>query len=203
MASIWSWKICLESYNSRPISVDLPSSTDPVVASRTSSMFLGSATGVISSRKSEVGSRKPENAPYPASRGPLPPPLRSGGQRPRGPWSGGKENSPLEIALTFAVFHRCLGGAIVGPAGTALGDPGGGNLVNDLLNGGGGRLEGAGAGHVAHGAKPHKCLEGLLPVHQVEEVALGHQHSIALEHPPLVGEVDLGEVDLFLEDVLV
>jgi hypothetical protein len=37
-ASSWSSKIALESYNSRPMSVDLPSSTEPAVANRSRSI---------------------------------------------------------------------------------------------------------------------------------------------------------------------
>src|SRR4051812_18092261 len=40
-ASIWSSKIDLESYSRRPTSVDLPSSTDPAVASLRMSMLTG------------------------------------------------------------------------------------------------------------------------------------------------------------------
>src|SRR6266540_2790511 len=37
-ASSWSWKICFESYSRRPMSVLFPSSTDPAVARRSSSI---------------------------------------------------------------------------------------------------------------------------------------------------------------------
>src|SRR5579872_1047273 len=40
MCSIWSTMICFESKRRRPISVDLPSSTEPAVTSRRSSVEL-------------------------------------------------------------------------------------------------------------------------------------------------------------------
>src|SRR6266545_1432872 len=42
-ASSWSSKIDFESYRSRPMSVDLPSSTEPAVANRSMSMLIGRA----------------------------------------------------------------------------------------------------------------------------------------------------------------
>src|SRR5690606_12224675 len=66
IASSWSWKICFESYSRRPISVDLPSSPEPVVASRTSSMSWRFATVVtIRSWFAGGGGRGPSEVPLP------------------------------------------------------------------------------------------------------------------------------------------
>src|SRR2546421_12468850 len=42
MCSSWSTRICFVSYSKRPISVDLPSSTEPAVTSRSSSVSRNS-----------------------------------------------------------------------------------------------------------------------------------------------------------------
>src|SRR5258708_33801266 len=57
-ASSWSSKIDFESYSSRPISVDLPSSTDPAVANRNRSM-RGAAAGCPSALLTESISEVP------------------------------------------------------------------------------------------------------------------------------------------------
>src|SRR5918997_2139999 len=91
--SSWSSKMDFVSYSSRPISVDLPSSTDPAVANRTSSE-VRCLTGL----------------PFVAAPG-----------------------ATLEVALLLAVLHRGLGHAVVSARLTALGDPGGRDLGNDVL----------------------------------------------------------------------
>src|SRR3954454_21561262 len=97
--SSWSSSTALESKSSRPISVDLPSSTDPAVA-----------------RRSEVG---------------------------------------LEAAGNLAVLHRGLGDAVVGARLAAFGDAGAGDLVDDVGQRDGGRLDRARAAHVADRAVAH------------------------------------------------
>src|SRR5437870_4399779 len=119
-ASYWSSKICFESYNRRPMSVLLPSSTDPAVAKRRSS--------VIGSLRSS---------------------LRCAARS-------------SEVALALAVLHGGLGELVVGARGTPLGDPAGGHLGDDLLDGGGGRLDRPGARCVADRAVAHGCLVDLV-----------------------------------------
>src|SRR3954454_6325485 len=54
MCASWSARISLESYSSRPISVDLPSSTDPHVTRRTSPPAAWACAGVIGGPPLEV-----------------------------------------------------------------------------------------------------------------------------------------------------
>src|SRR5262245_23319215 len=57
----------------------------------------------------------------------------------------------LEIPRLLAVLHGGLGGLVIG-AGAALGDAGGGNLGDDVVDGIGRALDHAGADHVGDGA---------------------------------------------------
>src|SRR5918995_7359860 len=121
------------------MSVDLPSSTEPAVANRRSSMC---------------------SQPF------------------------------LEVALALAVFHAGLADAVVGPRGAALGDAGHRGLLDDRLDTHCRRLDGAGAGGVAHGAEADRALLELLAIEQRDPRRLGQPHAIALQHPPAVGEID-------------
>src|SRR5690349_12339549 len=124
-ASSWSSKIALESKSSRPIRVDFPSSTLPAVAKRRMS--------IRTALQRSYGFRGKT-----ASEGAL-------GSHAAGlPWrtAGAVEDHALEVALPLTVFHRGLGGSVVGAGGTALGDPGGRDLIDDLLDRRGGGLDG-------------------------------------------------------------
>src|SRR5215207_253849 len=134
------------------MSVDLPSSTEPAVANRRSSMCV--------------------SQPF------------------------------LEVALALAVFHAGLTDAVVGPRGAALGDAGHRGLLDDRLYARCHRLDGAGAGGVAHGAKADGTLLDLLAVEQRDPRRLGQPHAVAVEHPPGVGEVDARQLDALGGDVL-
>src|SRR5918994_1220177 len=156
----WSAIRALASNSSRPISVDLPSSTEPAVATRSIS---GSFRG-------------------------------SGCRDPRG--------GPLEVPDSLSIFHGRLARAVVGARLTALGHARGGDLGHDVLERGGARAHGARAGHVADRAVADPLGEGLLPVHALDEVADRVEHPVALEHIPLVGDVEARDLELLGEDVL-
>src|SRR5690606_39454896 len=64
--------------------------------------------------------------------------------------------SCLEVPLALAVLHRGLGQLVVGAGGAALGQPGGGDLGDHLLDRVGVGVHRAGAGHVAHGPVAHQ-----------------------------------------------
>src|SRR6185369_5823504 len=103
-ASSWSEKMAFESYSSRPISVDLPSSTEPAVAKRRRSICR--CCGVSST---EV---------------------------------------MLEVPLTLAVFHGRLAHLVVAAGRPALGDAGGRDLVDHLVDRVRVAADGGGAGRV-------------------------------------------------------
>src|SRR5436853_1952470 len=103
-----SSRMDLVSYRSRPMRVLLPSSTDPAVATR----------------------RRPALAID------SPPPWLTLPIKHFAPESGAKcLLGRSEVALALAVFHGGLREAVVGPGGAALGDAGGGDLLDDLLAG--------------------------------------------------------------------
>src|SRR6266487_140377 len=111
MCSSWSARICFVSKSSRPISVDLPSSTEPAVTSRSSS---------VSSIEREVA-------------------------------IGG-----LEVANALPVLHRGLADAVVGARLAPFGDPGRGDLADDLLDRRRLADDASGAAHVSDRAEPHR-----------------------------------------------
>src|SRR5690606_5035533 len=116
------------------------------------------------------------------------------------PWRS--EGCPSEVAFPLAVFHRGFRGAVVGPGGPALGDPGGRDLLDDLLDRGGRGRHGARAGHVADGAVAHHGLEERLVVAALDDVAVGQEHAVALEDLARVGDVDGRDLDALAADVV-
>src|SRR5581483_12037679 len=90
------------------MSVLLPSSTEPAVATRSIPEWRTSS----------------ESAAVAAGR--WPPPNRRCGRL--------RHPSPSEVALALAVLHRGLRGAVVGARLAALGDPRGGDLRDHLLD---------------------------------------------------------------------
>src|SRR5690606_5764824 len=112
------------------------------------------------------------------------------------------EECPSEVALPLAVLHRGLRGAVVGSGGAALGDPGGRDLLDDLLDRAGRGLDGAGAGHVAHGAVAHHRLEQRLVLAALDHVGVGQEHAVAFEDLARVGEVDRRDLDALTPDVV-
>src|SRR5918999_5591494 len=169
--SSWSSKIDFVSYSSRPISVDLPSSTEPAVAKRTSSEVRG------------IVGRPLVAAPVAVAI------TRTGGSRPRTP----DDAWPVsEIPLLLAVLHGRLRDPVVGARLAALGDPSGGDLRHHRLERLGRRGDGARTAHVAHRAEAHGLLERLLAGQQLDKVGDRVEHAVAAEHAPLVREVDAG-----------
>src|SRR3954447_20801823 len=133
-ASSWSSKRALVSCSKRPISVLLPSSTEPAVVKRSRSVMMA-----------------------PPARGGGPPPVSMvRGPGPTGPSTRSK------IPLALAVLHGRLREPVVGAGGTSLGHPAGGRLGHDLLGGDGVGPHGAGARHVADRAVAHRLEERLL-----------------------------------------
>src|SRR5207248_675077 len=108
----------------------------------------------------------------------------------------------LEVATAFAVLHGRLAHSVVGARLAALGDARGCDLLNHGVERDRPRLHGARARHVAHRAVPHARLERLLAFDQLDEWAERIEHAVALEHLALVGEVDRGDLELLLGDVL-
>ena len=67
--------------------------------------------------------------------------------------------------------------------------------------GGGGGLDGAGAGHVAHGAVAHGAGDDLLAVAQPVDAAGRQPHPVTQEDLALVGVVEAGQGDVLALDV--
>src|SRR5436305_5481555 len=170
--SSWSSNTCLASYSRRPIRVLLPSSTEPAVVKRSRSS--------VTARPSRRCARRPA----------------------RGARHSSSSRRPLEVTGLLAILHRRLGHPIVGPGLAALGDSRGGDLEHHLLQAGGLRADAAGAAHVAHGAVANGVPEHLLAVDQLGAGPLGVEHPVTLEHLTLVREVDGGDLELLLVDVL-
>src|SRR3954462_402489 len=159
-SSSWSARIAFASWSRRPISVDLPSSTEPAVARRSRS------------------DRATDAAPCPLL------PL------------------PLEVAGNLAVLHGGLADAVVGARLAALGDLRRGDLGHDVVQGGRGRGDRAGAAHVADRAIADARVERLLAFDQLHEGRQRVEDPVAAEDPALVGEVDRRDLEALLRDVL-
>src|SRR5699024_7093239 len=61
------------------------------------------------------------------------------------------EGAHLEVALAFAVLHGCLTGPVVGPGLATFGDPGRGDLRDDLVQFHRGGLDRTGTGEITDG----------------------------------------------------
>src|SRR6185503_5734524 len=159
-SSSWSERIAFASCSSRPMSVDLPSSTDPAVARR------------MRSDRSRAG------RPLPLA------------------------EAPLEVPGNLAVLHRGLGYAIVGAGLAALGDLRRRDLGDDVVQRRRGRADRARAAHVAHRPVAHALGERLLAVDELHVRRDRVEHPVATEDLALVGEVDRGNLEALLGDVL-
>src|SRR6478752_5377652 len=189
-AASWSESTDFVSWRSRPTRVDLPSSTEPAVASRRSvpraapATAAGSRTGVVCVGALISGC-----------------PCRGAPATNRS--EGRAENvvGSSEVALLLAVLHGGLGDPVVGTRGAALGQGRGGHLDDDLGVRARRGLDGPGARHVADGAVAHEArLDGLVvsrPAHRTD----GEPHAVALEDLALVGVVERRERDVLAVDV--
>ena len=83
-----------------------------------------------------------------------------------------------EIALFFPVFHGGFGAFVIG-AGAAFGLAGGGDFGDDLVEGGGGGLDGTGAGGVTDGTEADDLAAGRFVVLRLEEPGDGEQGAAA------------------------
>src|SRR3954470_3865297 len=110
--------------------------------------------------------------------------------------SSSASRNSLEVANALPVLHRRFGDAVVGARLTALGDAGGGDLGDDLVDGGGNAHDATGAGQVAAGAEADRRVERLLVREALDEVGDGVEHPVALEHVALVREVDRGQLEV-------
>src|ERR1700685_788658 len=100
-----------------------------------------------------------------------------------GPPAGGEPGNVvmgLEVPLTLAVFHRRLRKAVVGPGGSALGDPGRGDLTDDLLHRVGRGDHRSRAGGVPDGTEAHRLLADFLACPGAHPFADGQEHARAL-----------------------
>src|SRR3954447_5140804 len=165
--------------------VDLPSSTEPAVAILNKALI---AAPRGHSRCSGPSSPRAAPSSRPAS------PAPCGSSRER-------SSRSLEVALFLAVFHAGFGDAVVGAGGAALGEPGGGDLDDDVVRVRRRRLDAAGAGGVADGAEPDGRLERGLAVHGLDEAVDREQHAVAFDDLALVGVVEVGQLDLLVADV--
>src|SRR3954469_4552202 len=109
---------------------------------------------------------------------------------------------PLEVPGNLAVLHRGLADAVVGARLAALGDLRCRDLGDDVVQGGRGRRDRAGAAHVADRAVAHARAERLLALDELHEGRQRVEHPVAPEHPALVGEVDRRDLEVLPDDVL-
>src|SRR6476469_6407277 len=105
----------------------------------------------------------------------------------------------LEIAGFLAVFHRGLGGFVVG-AGAALGDAGGGAFRDDVRHGGGGRLDAPGANDVTDGADADHELADLLLRLGRDEIVDREPLAAAADALAAVAEINGGHFQLLALD---
>ena len=126
-----------------------------------------------------------------------------GGEAEEFHFLGGGVVGHLEVSLAFAVFHGAVASEVVGAAG-AFAFSAGCDFFDDVFDGGGGGFDDAGAGHVADGAAADEAFfEGFaVVVVDGEVVGVGEEDAVAVDGEAFVGEVDGGDGDVFLEDVL-
>src|SRR6476659_113823 len=139
-----------ESYSSRPMSVDFPSSTDPAVAMR--SIVIDRAIRIVCSSRSRsselsVSSRNRSSE------------LSVSSRKRSSELSVSSRKRSSEVALTLAVFHAGLGDPVVGAGGATLGEPRHRGLRDHLRHRAREGLHAPGAGDVADGAEPHGFLD--------------------------------------------
>src|SRR3954453_6796289 len=139
MAASWSSKMPFESNSSLPMSVLLPSSTEPAVEKRSKSKLLSSAAQRLACAAARYSGRLPAHAGVRLSL------------------------AHLEIPLALAVFHGRLGKRVVGAGSATLRDPRRGNLEDDVRHVGGVRVDRTGAGHVPdRSVADDHALDGLI-----------------------------------------
>src|SRR5918998_4057823 len=106
-----------------------------------------------------------------------------------------------EVPLPLAVLHRGLRQAVVGPGGTALGEPARRHLGHHLVHCGRVGLNGAGARAVAHRAVAHRAgLDSLAAAGTAPRTG-GQPHPVTTEHLPVVRVVDRRQLDALPRDV--
>src|SRR4051794_15972757 len=176
----WSSKIAFESYSRRPMSVDLPSSTEPAVAMR-SNALIDTPPG----RSLRSGPSSARSAP--SSRAVL-----SGSSRSR---------SSLEAAFLLAALHAGLRDAVVGASPAPLRQPGRRDLGDHVVGGRGRGLDTAGAGRVPDGPEAHRGLERVLALGRLDEPVHGEEHAVPLDDLAPVRVVEVRELDLLVPDV--
>src|SRR4029453_7180739 len=107
----------------------------------------------------------------------------------------------LEVAVLLAVFHGCLGDAVICSGGATFGQGGGSDFNYDVGHGAGIGLDGTRAGHVAHGAVANQLGDDFLVRQRFGNLAYRTPHAVAGENLTLVGVVQAGELDVLTLDV--
>src|SRR5699024_8088639 len=110
--------------------------------------------------------------------------------------------SSSEVPVLLSVFHGRGRDPVVGACGSAFGHGGRGYLGEDRIDVGRGRFDGASAGHIADGAVAHGPSDHGLVLARGGELAGGPPHAVAVEDLAVVGEVELGQVDVLPGDVV-
>src|SRR5690606_31814532 len=107
-------------------------------------------------------------------------------------WSGSQHRYSSEVALLLAVLHGGVAESVVATGGATLGQAGDRDPGADLWDGCGRGLDASRERKVADGAKAHCAFARDLAGTQRVVLALGEEHPVPLEDPPLVRVVDLG-----------
>src|SRR6478672_592586 len=170
-AASWSDRTDFVSWSRRPTRVDLPSSTDPAVARRSSVAAIRRFLLLGSPRS--IGARNERRTSWGCS----------------------------EIALLLAVLHGGLGDPVVGTRGAALGQGGGGHLEDDVGVRAGRGVDRPGARHVTDGAVAHEPGLDRLVAPGLAHRADGEPHAVPVEDLALVGVVERRERDVLTLDV--
>src|SRR4051812_17912519 len=188
-AASWSSKICLDSYNSRPIRVDLPSSTLPQVMKRSSSFCSWLASHARTSSRA---------APR------LVLPTRRSITRLRHSRESGNPGAcgRSKIALLLFLLHACAAGIAVNHPALTLRTPRHEHLGDDVLDRLRLALDRPRQRVATERAEAHLAHHRLLAV-QREALVVDHQdHAVAFHRRPLRRIIQRHDLDLLLEDVL-
>src|SRR5574338_366311 len=199
-AASWSSKICFVSYSSRPIRVDLPSSTLPQVMKRRSSLPSCSA----SHARTSAGALTSTTRSSRACRGTallLQTECRTGlrqaqAERLWACWS-------LEVALLLLLLHARGARVAVDDPAFALRGARGEHLGDDLLDRLRVAFDRARQGIAAERPEPHLARDHRLARLEPHALIVDHQdHAVANHRRALRGEVERDDLDLLPEDIL-
>src|SRR6478672_8212630 len=190
-AASWSSNNCRVSNSSRPIRVDLPSSTLPHVMKRSSSLRSCSAS-------QDEMSAVPFTLRHPRESGD--PGLLSLGSR----FCGNDElKGTSKIALLLLLLHRCAAAVTVDGAALPLAGRTGQHFGNNLLDACRVALDCARQRITAQCPEPHPPADHLLAGFQPHPLVVDHQdEAVALHRWPLRREVQRHDRNPLAQDVL-